>query len=160
MAFRSPQLASREWLHEHYVVQGLTIQRIGELAYAERTTVYAALRAHGIPRRKPAAINRWAEVMTKEYLADRMARGYTHREIAREVGCDPASVTRAKARHQLLTVSAARAEWLRKHYVDLDEGSTTIARKLGVQEDTVSRWLQAAGIAIKGPRGGRPKVDS
>lgn len=161
MAFRSPQLRDRAWLYDRYVTQRWSIAEIGEACYAEKTTIYSALAHHGIPLRKPQLSKAdWSGALTREFLTERIRAGMTSRQIAREVGCHPSAVTRAKARHQLLVISDERAAKLRRLYIDEGLGSTTIAQRLGVQEDTVARWLRAAGIELRGPQGGVRKREA
>lgn len=155
--FRFPHLNDGAWLRQRYLVDEWSIEQIAAAAECEKTTIYSALNHHGIPRRRPPT-NDWSDVLTKEFLLDRMERGYTSRQMAAEVGCHPSAITRAKARHQLLTLSEPRAEKLRHLYVDKGLGSTTIARMIGVQEDTVARWVAAAGLTLRGPTGDRPPV--
>ena len=94
-----PQLHDPEWLRERYVAQGHTSREIAAMIGCTENSVLRALHAAGIPTRPGRPPRRFPELhdvrwVRRRYLTDRA----TSAEIAAELGCSRATVTRALRR--------------------------------------------------------------
>ena len=149
-----PELHDPEWLRERYVAQGHTSQEIATMIGCTTNSVLRALRAAGIPTRPGRPPRRFPELhdarwVRRRYLDERAASV----EIAAELGCSLATVTRALRRAQVpvrgnrrFPQLASRA-WLRRAFVTDRLTVGQVAAEIGCRPATVRKALQSAGIA-------------
>ena len=148
-----PQLHDPEWLRERYVAQGQTSQEIAALIGCTENSVLRALHAAGIPTRPGRPPRRFPELhdvrwVRRRYVTERA----TSAEIAAELGCSLATVTKALRRAQVpvrgnrrFPQLASRA-WLRRAFVTDRLTVGQVAAEIGCRPATVRKALQRAGI--------------
>ena len=97
-----PQLHDPEWLRERYVVQGQTSQQIAALIGCTENSVLRALHAAAIPTRPGRPPRRFPELHDARWVRRRyVTERATSAEIAAELGCSLATVTKALRRAQV-----------------------------------------------------------
>lgn len=94
---RFPELQDRAWLVAR-LEEGLTQDQIAEqLGCPGRSTVAMAIRRHGLSGPHGGRIEH-PELHDPEWLTDQLVAGRTSTDIARELGCNPSAVRKARLR--------------------------------------------------------------
>ena len=97
---RYPQLADRAWLAAQ-ISRGRTARAIAAELGCGTTTVNMAVSRHRLPARPKGRTVTYPQLADRKWLTAQRAAGRTVAEIAELVGCSPAGVSAALARHRI-----------------------------------------------------------
>jgi transposase len=149
---------TKAFLTTAYAEKGLSGNAIAEEVGCHPTTVYEALRRHGIRAEGQGGRTRWEAVLTKEYLLNAyVERGLSGGQIAGDVGCTPSIVYAWLERHGIQRREARETRsrsgaadwnpvWLREQYLAAGRSAADIADELGVPAPTLYTALRRFGI--------------
>lgn len=145
-------------LRQLYSVDKATVDEIAAEFDRDRRAIYDALHREGIPLRGRHDQQSWSEVLTADYLAWCMSRGWSDYRIAAEVGASSPTVTEWRARHGLGD-SFTTEQRKRAHQWYTDEGCTIdeVARRAKIGKRSAKRLLLEAGVELR-PRGRRSRT--
>jgi hypothetical protein len=105
-----PELADREWLERRYCTEGRSTLEIASELGCVPETVCNALRRHGISARDPMAWRAHPALADKNWLEHQYSTlGRTTLEIAGDIGCGDAAVSKALQRHGIEARASAPA---------------------------------------------------
>jgi transposase-like protein len=136
---RRPSTWTVPELAEDYAT-GATVDELAEKHGVERTTVYDALKAQGVPLRGHES---WADVLTRDFLERR--QGETISAIAREVGCSNSTVREWLGRHGMARLDPSTTKELRR-LAKVGATHQEMAEALGCHPRTARRWIVRAGL--------------
>lgn len=161
MARRYRQLLTVELLNRRYVAEEATVVEIAAETGASAHAVYDALKRHRIALRgvrRPRHVD-YSRTLTKAYLLEHYVDAQKSLEdIAVEVGCTPATVSRWLHRHGI-DARPARALQPRVYpdlVVDPDVASGDVAARTGAARSTVNAAYQRAGVRRRSGRRRQP----
>jgi len=168
-----PRLTDSEWLHEQYIKERQSTQKIAEEVGCATSIVCKWLDRHDIETRKRGSYQLSDHrIKDPEWLREQyVEKGLTGGEIAKKCDCTSATVMRWVNRHNIETRTAgprppdsrlADSGWLRKKYVKQRNDSREIASLCDCNPDTVLAWLDRHGIETRqaAPQAGLPGEDN
>lgn len=147
---------TREFLEREYLDNGRSGADIAEEVGCDRSTVYAALRRHGLPVTPQSG--KYDHVLTREFLErEYVDNGRSGADIAQAVGCNPSTIYAALHRHGIDTGARQPSrysdvlteEYLRREYVDNARSGTDIAEEVGCARHAVYAALRRHGIDVR-----------
>ena len=150
-------MSSRDAYIKHaYLVEGQTMQSIGQSLGLTRERIRQLLASYGVARRpswsyrRPPDVSR--ELLSQRLLAERLPVA----AVARECGCSAAQVRvwahhygLALWRHDPLIDVLLDAAFLKAAYVEQRRSVRRIAGELGLDPRHVSRRLRELGVAVR-----------
>ena len=150
-----------EWLYQQYNILGKTQKEIAEECDVSISTISNWMGKHDIEAKQGSRKKgKWDN---KKWLS----RQYhvlekTIEQIANENGCHWQTIKYWFDKHGIKRRSPSEyhpdilkerkyhdKEWLYHQYVELEKGSVIIANELGVEDSTISAWLQRHGIETR-----------
>lgn len=153
------EILTRKFLEEEYVDAGKGAPQIADEVGCNRSTVYAALERHGIPRRGSEDLGTWTQVLSESLLrAEYVEAGKSIRQIADEIGCSPHTVVAALDRHELRQPASGgnngyrdwthvlTRDFLLDEYVGRGMSAPAIASQIGCHRSIVYAALDRHGI--------------
>jgi transposase-like protein len=167
------EILTAQFLQAQYVDGGRSAPSIAEEVGCDSSTIYAALRRHGIATRGASSSTRsWrgtAELLDQSYLeAQYSDQGRTPAEIASTLGCPRRHVLDALTHHGLLVMGAAvrdyrsvlTKEFLTESYLEKALSGKAIAEQVGCHPATVYEALRRHGVTATGPRAKKARWES
>ncbi|MEA1998134.1 MAG: NUMOD3 domain-containing DNA-binding protein [Euryarchaeota archaeon] len=140
---RHPLLYDKAWLEKKYLEEGLNTAEIGMIVGRCPNNVSYALKRLGIPKRsRTEATIKYPKLWDKEWLKRKyLDEWLSGREIAEEIGCNPASVNDALKRYEIPRRTPGEGhikskklmdkEWLEERYIEERLSATEIGNILG-----------------------------
>lgn len=135
---------NRRWLRTQYQTRRRPVAEIAAECQVDPSTVWRALRRHGIELRGPAGRRQ----VTDAQVTDALRQAPSIRDAARRLGMHPDSLYDRARRAGILPTTPIGPDDIAERY-QAGESVAALAESEGVASRTVRRWLASRGVAMR-----------
>lgn len=155
-------LEDKEWLRQKYHKEGLTLKEVGEICNCADSTVRYWMQNHDMDtdsKSESFTDGDVAKLQDEEWLSEQYHdKDKSQKQIADELGLSQSAVYKYMKRHDMESKRLGwhnvmgniekldDEEWLREQYVDNENSQMQIAKKLGISQQSVGRYMEKYGI--------------
>lgn len=157
---------TKEWLHEHYIVQKLSYPAIGAIVGKTANAIRFAARSFGITSRSVAEVTQKIDIPINEII-DLYPQGWSIADIAKHFNVAYCTIQAKMKKHGIVARTAAkgrsvshvarhnllpREQWADKHWLDTQYTSRSIneiAEEIGWSYTAVHDTMVALGVKLR-----------